>query len=307
MFWRTRLLALESKADVISRTTKESNMYIPIIVVVFLAVVSAELCSYRENQYRINLDLSLTLKEKTWLLAVEGGMAPYSSLDQSTGHAVGFIYELVYEACTRCNMKCKTVFTGNDTKMCWDPIGPPPLESKGLFNNYYDGCIGWAPTPLRENVLAFSAPFLEAKKGRFYTRTSSNIKSLTDIVPGKKVGFRFGHYLDVFCGRTILENLDVELALEDTRNYISPEYTELLQHLKVDKKVDVAFLPEGLEGTEDLLVLGGVHNCTTSGLGIMHRKDVDFSWFGKCLAEVERVGRYKALCTHYNTTRCLDL
>ncbi|CAH1788507.1 unnamed protein product, partial [Owenia fusiformis] len=287
------------------KETLRTKMYLPVIVALLLTGVFAELCPDNDSPFKLNLDLPLPMREKTWLLAVDGDWFPYSYLSNQTGQALGLVQELVYEACTRCNMRCKTIYLANDGKTCWDPVGPPPLHSEGLFNRHFDGCLGWGATLFRENVLKFSAPFLEPKRGRFYTRTTSDIKSLSDLVPGKKVGFVDGHYLDVYCGRAILKSQgNSQLAGADILKYPT-SFTDVLQKLKVTKELDVAFLPEYQEGTEDLLVLGGVHNCTTSGLGIMHRKDVDFSWFGKCLAEVERVGRYKVLCDRYNSQRCL--
>ncbi|CAH1778259.1 unnamed protein product [Owenia fusiformis] len=239
-------------------------------------------------------------REKTWLFALEGSWEPYTYLNAETGQLKGFLLDLIYEACLRCDMKCDTIYIGENIQSCFNPMN---YTAEGLFNRYFDGCVGWGPTALRKNVLAFSSPLTKAPLARLYTRATSGITRPDEAVAGKTVGFRAFWFTDKLCARY---NLLPQLRDEDVRNIeVTNGWEDLLTQL-VQRDVDLILLPDGYKGTEDLVAVGEAFSCTEGPLSLMHRKDVDLSWFGKCVQDLYRVDRYHTLCTNWDVKTCLS-
>ncbi|CAH1779622.1 unnamed protein product, partial [Owenia fusiformis] len=242
-------------------------------------------------------DIPQQYRERTWLFALEGNWEPYSYLDQNTQQAKGLLQKLIYEACSRCDMKCNTVYIGDNIQLCYNTRNH---TSEGLFNDYFDGCVGWAPTALRKNVLAFSSPLLKAPSSRLYTRQTTQITRPDQVVPGEIVGFREFWYMDKLCAR---QHILPDLKDEDVRG--SNGFQDLLQQL-VQKDIDLALLPDGYEGTEDLVAVGEPFDCAEAPLSLMHRKDIDLSWFGKCVKDLYEVDLYLTNWP-WGEQRCGDL
>ncbi|CAH1779256.1 unnamed protein product [Owenia fusiformis] len=275
---------------------KTGNMY---AIVFMMAVVGAMGETGETCRSPLLPDLAPLLREKTWLFALEGSWQPYSYLDQVSGQARGFLYDLIYEACLRCDMKCKTVFIGDNLQTCLNNIN---LTAEGLFNDYFDGCVGWAPTAFRKNILAFSAPILKSPMARLYTRETTKLTTPEEVVAGKIVGFRSYVHLDELCLRA---NLLPNLRDQDIRHLaFTMGWEELIRQLEV-KEIDLAVLPDGYPGTDDFVAIGGPFSCADGPYSIMHKKSKDLSWFGKCVQDLNEVGRYRTLCTNYDIKTCL--
>ncbi|CAH1779620.1 unnamed protein product, partial [Owenia fusiformis] len=185
-------------------------------------------------------DIPQQYRERTWLFALEGNWEPYSYLDQNTQQAKGLLQKLIYEACSRCDMKCNTVYIGDNIQLCYN------------------------------------------------TRNHTS------------EGFREFWYMDKLCAR---QHILPDLKDEDVRG--SNGFQDLLQQL-VQKDIDLALLPDGYEGTEDLVAVGEPFDCAEAPLSLMHRKDIDLSWFGKCVKDLYEVDLYLTNWP-WGEQRCGDL
>ncbi|CAH1788760.1 unnamed protein product [Owenia fusiformis] len=237
--------------------------------------------------------------DKTYLFAVEGNWFPYSSVDKYTGKAVGMMYEMIKDVCHMCDMKCDTVFLGDNAERCYDASD---MSSRGLNDRHFDACVGWGRTISRMNTLNFTRPFMTATMAALYAHPDSGITTVADIFPAS-VGFRAAYYMDALCARRNAffgsDTLDPSSVV-----YVDGDWTTVLEKL-TNREFDVALLPEGRDGTDGLVKITDSFDCTHGGLAMMTRKDVDMSWWDKCFMDYAMSGMQEQLCMNYDTKRCI--
>ncbi|CAH1789478.1 unnamed protein product [Owenia fusiformis] len=239
-------------------------------------------------------------KDKIYLFATEGNWKPYTFQDETSGDSVGFFHDLIAAVCSHCDKKCDTVFIDDHLDKCFNQ---EELTSSGLMDRHFDACVGWVPIRDILNILNFTSPFLSVDKSRMFTRPGSGVSSVMDI-PGKSIGFRQFWFMDKYCARRngfqVADSDVLEIRIEDG-------WQDVIQALN-EEKVDVVVIPEGTSGTESLVPIGDAFECAEVGYGLIHRKDVQMSWFGECLRDNNRkTGMFQSLCNHWGVDNCFNI
>jgi hypothetical protein len=213
------------------------------------------------------------------VLQVERGWPPYSYLD-TEGRVIGFHKELGEAVCSAGGLVCEIVY-GSPTD-CFDEH---QHLGDGMQNKWYDGCIGWAHTHLRQTSSHFSAAWTMVHPGAFYERTGEDHITCTgdtcEIDSGAKIGIIEGWATSKACLELHGLLIDHEVVLYHAE--------DLLDGLRNDE-IDVAFYldmeeghPEYLgpsDGVEDAAIMTGdtrkVVNCLYKGYGVAVRRDSAF-------------------------------
>ncbi|CAH1788231.1 unnamed protein product [Owenia fusiformis] len=237
--------------------------------------------------------------EKPFLFGVEGAWPPYAFQDETTGRGIGFLLDAVREVCKVAGRKCDIVFSMSNLENCYDP---EDQSGEALNNRHFDACLGWTATMQRWNVFNFSSPMLDIVPAQIYVKSDSGIAD-SDALQGKKIGFRKYWYMDKFCmrhsglaiGDDQVEEIDAVTGWEDVVKALE------------DGKVEAVVLPDNhdIAREKNLMPLITGVDCSYGGAtGLMHRKDVDTTWFSEALREIKEGFAYSDLCKKWNVHNC---
>lgn len=236
--------------------------------------------------------------ENITLFGIAGGWPPYSYQDEGTGQGKGFLFDVVKAVCRQCGKKCDIVYSLSNEENCFNP---EDLTGKGLNDRHFDACVGWTATIPRWNVFNFSSPMLDVKLAQMYVQKDSGVT--TDNLKGKKIAFRKFWYMDKFC----IRQSGVEIADDQVEEIVGRTGWEDLLPSLLEGKVEAIVVPNGhpLAQANNLVPIGPAVDCSYGGAaGLMHRKDVDTTWFEEGLRELKAGFGYEELCKKWSVNNC---
>jgi len=248
-----------------------------------LAVVALAQACVREGPREDEDDEKKPMKKEEMhrvLFGIYDNFPGFSYMDEKTGMASGMAKEVVEMACGACseNLRCDTVFIGDFHERCFDPES---LTGEGLMDYHYHACVGWAPTTMRMNVFNFSAEFIRTPKSAVYAKPGTD---LTDLEAMAKaiVGFRQYWYHDAMCLRKNMMEYDGSLLPDENVKIVDVDSWDKLKMGIDNDEYQFAMMPAGDPASEGLMMVGEPMSCTEGGFSLMHRKDMDMSWFDMC-------------------------
>jgi hypothetical protein len=214
-----------------------------------------------------------TLRGDVFLVQYGHNFGAHEYFDKDHKHQ-GFFTELIHEVCAAAGIECRAVY--DDYKNCLvDQPGEHPVGGQGLMGNWYDGCIGWAPTTERVHVFDFSHSFTKSIKSHYYVKTGSGFDSKN--LKGKKIGFVAGWADNEKC----LAQGSPQNTLEQNQIVYYKDPQTLAEKLEIGE-IDAAFASEAAldvyakksDGIKKHPARS--YECTMDGLSVMTRKDSAF-------------------------------
>ncbi|XP_076104322.1 putative histidine-binding protein [Mytilus galloprovincialis] len=224
--------------------------------------------------------------EKTWMFSVGGNRKPANFID-TDGYLKGADVDLIKSVCEIANKRCE--ITVQPFEECVRTVRDRIYPGIGIMSKWYDACVGYVSIPERLNSMAFTDAYANAVAT--FTVLKGNPRNFNpDNVSESVITTLNG----LFTSSPCLKRLN-----KVPKGIIVAADLNKVKDLLNNGSADALFSPRTLIPGYD--VLPARYDCTTSGLGMMVRKDNELpGWWNPAFQSFYKSGNYTVWCKTIN-------
>lgn len=217
-------------------------------------------------------------------------------LNPLTGEVNGYHVDIMNAVCEIADKNCQIVYDLQQN--CWDSVDGTAVGGFGVFNFYYDACVGWYPTVPRLRTFQFTDSYSQGVAAGFSVAAGNSDGFDAADLTDKKIGFVRGFFTDTSCVARQGDAI-TGASLSDDQIVLYSDLADLKEGV-LTGEVDAGFAEDTEFETDDAFDFLNNENpisCAEGGPAVMMRKDNPMkSWFDPALQELLGSEQYQEIC-----------